>query len=165
MQNLVTVCFSCRKIGNEVVKQLSKFLGNSQQPIATQKVVATVKSIERMIEKNEGESTVFENIIKEARKQDTSIKKYLLAHFLCFSISCSILWKNIIVNLRYNDNDQESSNSNVSDLNSVYNEYVWSLGMTFFEDCHRTTRSTRCQGQTSCRRRIPDRYRCTGRSP
>ena len=84
-----------------------------------------------MIEKNEGESTVFENIIKEARKQDTSIKKYLLAHFLCFSISCSILWKNIIVNDRYNDNDQESSNSNVSDLNNVYNEYFWCLGTTF----------------------------------
>ena len=78
-----------------------------------------------MIEKNEGESTVFENIIKEARKQDTSIKKYLLAHFLCFSISCSILWKNIIVNLRYNDNDQESSNTNMSDLNNVYFEWFW----------------------------------------
>ena len=37
-----------------------------------------------MIEKNEGESTVFENIIKEARKQDTSIKKYVIVHYVVF---------------------------------------------------------------------------------
>ena len=46
--------------------------------------MATVKSIERMIEKNEGESTVFENIIKEAQKQDTSIKKYVIVHYVMF---------------------------------------------------------------------------------
>ena len=37
-----------------------------------------------MIEKNEGESTVFENIIKESQKRNTSIKKYVIIHYLMF---------------------------------------------------------------------------------